>query len=150
MKTLRNVRDRTEVLNRLANLRPDALRRWGTMSAHQMICHLSDALRAALGEKYISPSASLFKRMILKPLALWVPIPWPHGFSTRPEMDQQKGGTPPVSFSSDLEKLRILFERFNTREGGFAPHAMFGQMSKAERMRHAYLHFDHHLRQFGA
>jgi hypothetical protein len=40
-------------------------------------------------------------------------------------------------------------ERFSTRDGGFAPHAMFGQMSKAERMRHAYLHFDHHLRQFG-
>jgi hypothetical protein len=27
---------------------------------------------------------------------------------------------------------------------------MFGQMSRTERMRHAYLHFDHHLRQFGA
>jgi len=25
---------------------------------------------------------------------------------------------------------------------------MFGQMSKAERLRYAYLHIDHHLRQF--
>ena len=120
------------------------------MSAHQMICHLSDALRSALGEKYISPSTTLFKRMILKPLALWVPVPWPPGVRTRPEMDQQQGGTPPVIFSSDLEELRILFERFNTRDGEFTPHAMFGQMSRSERMRHAYLHFDHHLRQFGA
>jgi hypothetical protein len=37
------------------------------MSAHHMVCHLSDSLRAALGEKYISPSTSLFKRTILKP-----------------------------------------------------------------------------------
>jgi hypothetical protein len=32
------------------------------MSAHQMICHLSDALRSALSEKYISPSNSLKAR----------------------------------------------------------------------------------------
>jgi hypothetical protein len=149
MKTLLYVRDRSEVLDRLAKVRSDAPRRWGTMSAHQMICHLCDSLRSALGEKYISPSNSLFMRTILKPLALWVPVPWPHGFKTRPEMDQQQGGTPPVNFTSDLEELRILFERFCTRQGEFAPHAMFGRMSRAERMRHAYLHFDHHLRQFG-
>jgi len=149
MKTLLNARDRREVLERLAQVRPDAQRRWGTMSAHQMICHLSDALRAALGERYVSPASSLFMRTILKPLALWVPVPWPHGFRTRPEMDQRQGGTPPVNFASDLEGLRSLFQRFCTGEGGFAPHAMFGQMSRAERMRHTYLHFDHHLRQFG-
>jgi len=114
-----------------------------------MICHVSDSLRAALSEKYISPSTSLFKRTILKPLALWVPISWPHGFKTRPEMDQQQGGTPPTDFASDLEELRSLFERFCAREAAFASHAMFGQMSKTERMRYAYLHIDHHLRQFG-
>lgn len=53
-----------------------------------------------------------------------------------------------MNFASDLEELHILIERFCIREGDFAPHAMFGQMSKAERMRHVYLHFDHHLRQF--
>jgi hypothetical protein len=149
MRTLLDIRDRGEVLDRLANVRLDAQPRWGTMSAHQMICHLSDSLRAALNEKYISPSTNLFKRTILKPLALWVPVPWPHGFKTRPEMDQQQGGTLPVDFAADVEELRGLFERFCTREGDFAPHAIFGEMSKAERMRHAYLHFDHHLRQFG-
>jgi len=121
MKTLLNGRDRREVLDRLDKLHSHAQPRWGKMSAHQMICHLSDALRSALSEKYISPSTSLFKRVILKPLALWLPLPWPHGFKTRPEMDQQRGGTRPVDFESDLEELRILFERFCTREGEFAP-----------------------------
>lgn len=150
MKTLLHVCDRSEVLDRLNNLRPDAQGKWGTMSVHQMICHLSDSLRSALGEKYISPSASFFKRTILKPLTLWLPVPWPHGVKTRPEMDQQQGGTQPTNFASDLEDLRVLFARFCAREAEFASHAMFGQLSRAERMRHAYLHFDHHLRQFGA
>jgi hypothetical protein len=105
--------------------------------------------RAALSEKYISPSTSLFKRTILKPLALWVPISWPHGFKTRPEMDQRQSGTPPTDFASDLEELRSLLERFCAWEAAFASHAMFGQMSKTERLRYAYLHMDHHLRQFG-
>src|SRR3984885_11165497 len=148
MKTLLNHRTRGELIYRLSAVRQDSQRRWGSMSAHQMICHLSDSLRAALGEKYTSPSTSLFKRTILKPLALWAPIPWPHGYKTRPEMDQRQGGTPPVDFASDLEELRGLFERFCAREGAFASHAMFGQMSKTERMRYGYLHIDHHLRQF--
>ena len=49
-----------------------------------------------------------------------------------------------------METLRILFERFCSSDGKFAPHTMLGQMSRTERMCHAYLHMDHHLRQFGA
>lgn len=55
-----------------------------------------------------------------------------------------------VRCRGDLEELRALFGRFCRFEGEFGPHAMFGQMSRAERMRHAFLHIDHHLRQFGA
>ena len=150
MRTLLNDHDQKEVLDRLSKVRPDSQPRWGSMSAHQMICHLSDSFRAALGEKYVSPATNLVTRTFLKTLALWVPIPWVHGFKTRPEVDQQQGGTRPVEFSSDVENLRILFERFCGLKHDFAPHAIFGQLSRTERMRHAYLHMDHHLRQFGA
>ena len=149
MRTLRNTHDRDELCQRLTAICANTEPLWGKMSAHQMICHLNDSLRAALGEKYISQSTSLFKRAILKPLALWAPIPWPHGFKTRPELDQDQGGTPPVEFAADLAEFHRLLERFCAREGEFAPHAMWGQMSKAERLRYAYLHMDHHLRQFG-
>ena len=115
-----------------------------------MICHLSDSFRAALGEKQISLSSTLFKRTIYKWAALWVPLQWPHGVKTRPEMDQQQGGIQPVKFASDVENLRGLFAQFCDRKGDFAPHAMFGPLTRTERMRHAYLHMDHHLRQFGA
>ncbi len=149
MKTLSNMPDRKEVLDRLNAVCPESERRWGSMSAHQMICHLSDSFRAALGEKQISKSTTLFKRTIYKWVALWFPFHWPRGIMTRPEMDKHLGGTPPAEFVSDLEKLRILIDRFCDSEGEFAPHATLGQMSRTERMRHAYLHMDHHLRQFG-
>ena len=150
MKTLLSTADRNEVLDRLTGVRPESQRRWGSMSAHQMICHLSDSFRAALGEKQVSQSTTLFKRTIYKWAALWLPFHWPHGIKTRPEMDQHQGGTPPVEFATDLQKLRIVLDRFRNSDGEFAPHATLGQMSRSERMRHAYLHMDHHLRQFGA
>jgi len=149
MKTLFNAPDRQEVLNRLTNLSVESQRRWGVMSAHQMICHLSDSFRAALGEKQLSQATNLFKRTILKWAALWLPLHWPHGIKTRPEMDEQHGGTRAVEFASDLTKLHILLERFCTSQGEFAPHPVLGPLSRTERMRHAYLHLDHHLRQFG-
>ena len=91
MRTLLNDRDQKEVLDRLSRVRPDSQRRWGSMSAHQMVCHLSDSFRSAFGEKNVSSSTTLFKRTIYKWAALWVPLTWPHGIKTRPEMDQQQG-----------------------------------------------------------
>ena len=129
MRTLLNQRDQKEVLDRLSKVRPDSQRRWDSMSVHQMICHLSDSFRVALGEKHVSSSSTLFKRTIYKWAALWVPLPWPHGIKTRLEMDQQQGGTLPVEFSSDVETLRTLFEQFCGWKRDFAAHAMFGQLS---------------------
>jgi hypothetical protein len=49
------------------------------------------------------------------------------------------------------KSFATTFWRFQFPRGNcLAPYAMFGQLSKSERMRRAYLHFDHHLRQFGA
>jgi hypothetical protein len=150
MKTLLHLTDRQEVLTRLKAVRPESQRRWGSMSAHEMICHLSDSFRASLGEKQVKPASTVATRTLLKWTALWLPIPWPHGVKTRPEMDQHDGGTTPEEFTFDVDKLHVLFDRFVGSQHDFAPHPIFGAMSKAERMRHAYLHMDHHLRQFGA
>jgi hydrogenase maturation factor HypF (carbamoyltransferase family) len=66
--------------------------------------------------------------------------------------DQQGGGgTSPVEFERDLRELRSLLERFTRqpREFTWAAHPHFGTMNEEEWMRLAYLHADHHLRQFG-
>jgi hypothetical protein len=64
MKTLLSPGDRNEILDRLAKVHPDSQPCWGTMSAHQMVCHLSDSFRASLNEKYVSPSITFLKRTL--------------------------------------------------------------------------------------
>ena len=150
MKTLLRQKDLAEIQQRLQRVRADSTRRWGRMSAHQMICHLADSFRAALGEKVPTPSGTLFHRTVVKPIALYVPINWPKGFPTRPEMDQERGGTQPVEFAEDVAHLVALMERFaHMEERPASAHPMFGRMSRAQWQRWGYLHMDHHLRQFG-
>jgi hypothetical protein len=99
--TLAVAADRSAIIARLRALRPDDQRRWGKMTASQMVCHLADSFRAVLGLKAVSMNTNLLKRSVLKWLALNAPLPWPHGYPTRPEMDQQIGGTRPVEFARD-------------------------------------------------
>lgn len=146
MKTLDS--DKAEVLRRIAALRPDSGRRWGKMSCHQMIVHLSDAFLMPLGEKKASRAGVPIPRGIYRWLALYVPLRWPRGVQTRPEMEQGVGGTAPLEFSGDRQKLVELVERFSAARE-FAEHPMFGTMREKDWMRWGYLHCDHHLRQFG-
>jgi hypothetical protein len=122
------------------------------MSAHQMICHLCDSCRMAMGEKPVSDATGRLQRTVVKWIALYLPVRWPPGIPTRPEVDQQVAGTRPVEFAADVAELEALLELVTTREKGFEwpVHPIFGRMSRGAWLRWAYLHTDHHLRQFGA
>ena len=152
MKSLALARDKAEILGRLQTVRPDSTRRWGRMTAHQMVCHLSDAFRVALGLKDASAVAVPIPRAIVRWMALYLPLPWPAGIPTWPEIDQRRGGTNPASFAADVAALVELLERFTgsaaTLHG--RRHSTLGPMSQAEWLRWGYLHMDHHMRQFGA
>jgi Protein of unknown function (DUF1569) len=152
MKTLADQQCRAEILRRLRSVRPESARRWGQMSAHQMICHLSDSFRMATGEKRASDASGRMQRTLVKWIALYAPLRWPPGIPTRPEVDQQCGGTRPVDFAADVAELEALLELVATRDKGldWPVHPIFGRMSHAAWLRWAYLHTDHHLRQFGA
>jgi hypothetical protein len=120
------------------------------MSAHQMICHLSDSFQAAMGQRYVSPSSGFLANPAFKWVALYAPFPWPKGVPTRPEVDQTVGGTPPGSFVRDRAGLIELIGHFTEpARAAFAPHPMWGAMRKRDWLRWGYLHTDHHLRQFG-
>ena len=149
MTTLARPQDVADIMRRLRNVRPDIAPRWGRMSAHQMICHVSDALRMAMGERPVSPATGPVKQTILKWMALYVPLPWPAAIPTRPEIDQEARGTKPLDFARDLAQLESLVERLTTQQMESWPaHPIFGRMSQQAWLRWAYLHTDHHLRQF--
>jgi hypothetical protein len=151
MKTLGDAETKREILARLQLVGPESGRRWGRMTAPQMICHLADSFRGVMGERTLSKAPSFLPRKFVKWVALDLPIQWPHGTKTMPEVDQEAGGTPPKEFASDVEELKVLMQRFSASERDFkwSPHPFFGSMTEGEWMRWGYRHMDHHLRQFG-
>jgi len=105
-----------------------------------------------LGIRKASPARSWYPRGLLRFSALWVPIRWPHGFPEPPELDQNTSGSHPLEFAADMQELYALIERFTRtpRDFEWQTHPHFGPMPERDWMRLAYLHADHHLRQFGA
>jgi len=143
--------DRAELEARLKDLTPDHAGSWGRMSPHQAVCHLADSFMAVLGDRALtSPRVPWYVRTAFARFAaLTLPLPWPKGVPTAPEMDQENGGTTPEDFERDRARLEAAMERFAARGGeGLEPHVVFGELSVGEWGRWGYRHTDHHLRQF--
>jgi hypothetical protein len=138
-----------ELLIRLGRLASDSPRQWGTMTPHEMVCHLGDSFLAVLGERPASSKETWLSRTVVKWIALHTSLPWPHGVPTRPEVDQQIGGTKPVEFERDRQKVVDLIGRFVEPDTRCGRHPGFGAMTREEWMLWGYGHVDHHLRQFG-
>jgi hypothetical protein len=121
------------------------------MNVRQMVCHLNDSFLCAMGEKQASIDHGFRARGLVKWCALYLPTPWPHGVPTRPELNQQVGGTAPGNLDEDRRVLLALVEKFarQPRDFSFCPHPIFLEMTEWQWMRWGYLHTDHHLRQFG-
>ena len=152
MRTIADPRVLDELLARLARLTPESPRQWGKMSAAEMLCHLGDASALVLGRRIPEgPRASGRSRPVLKWLALRAPIRWPHGYPTRPGIDPQREGTKPAAFEADRARVSDGLRDLAVagREALADAHIVFGPMSLADWHRWAYLHVDHHLRQFG-
>jgi hypothetical protein len=152
MKTLARARDAADILRRIDALRPDGSPRWGRMTAHQMVCHLTDGCRMLSGERTMAAAATRLPKPIMRWIALYLPVRWPAGVPTVPELDQTAGGgTSPIDFAADVAELTARLRCIASDPGCrfVAEHPVFGSMSRSAWQRWAYLHTDHHLRQFG-
>lgn len=149
-RSLTNPNERAELVARLQRLAPESRRQWGRMTPHQAICHLSDSFRGLMGTTPVTSFSTILSRTLIKWVALRLPLKWPPGVQTPPEVDQEIGGTKPVEFERDRRELEALMERFaQCRSRDLQPHPLFGRLSDTEWQRWGYLHMDHHLRQFG-
>jgi hypothetical protein len=115
MRTLARPDDLADVLRRLQSVNAASVARWGRMSAHQMICHLGDALRVATGEKVVTPRTGPAQRTVVKWIALYFPARWPAGIATPAEIDQYVAGTKPQGFARDVQELETRLRRFSDR-----------------------------------
>jgi Protein of unknown function (DUF1569) len=135
---------------RIRRLTPETTRRWGSLTSHEMVCHLADSFRAMLGVREVSPVGSPWlTRTAMRLVALHAPIRFPKDVPTRPEVDPHRGGTAPVSFDTDRRDLLDLLRRFVSPEARYAIHPIFGALTRNECLVWGYRHVDHHLRQFG-
>jgi hypothetical protein len=137
---------------RLAQLTPDRPRQWGTMTPAEMLTHLADCHDMALGvrESREAPPPGP-PRAVVKFVALYVPLTWPRGLKTLASVDPRRQGTPAAEFDRDRERVLLGLHAIAAQNGhALAPeHVAFGGMTRANWQRWAYLHADHHLRQFG-
>ena len=152
MKTFARDACRVEAIERLRSVRVDSARRWGTMTPHQMICHCADAARMALGAVTPADVSTGLTRHVIKWVALYAPMRWPAGVQTVSEFDWRTAGAPSTAFDDDVRALADLLAQVRGRDGGtgWPRHPIFGPMTERAWLRWAYLHMDHHLRQFGA
>ena len=138
---------RNELLARYEKLTPDRRPVWGQMTCAQMIAHVVDPLKAAMGEKVVAPKPGPFSNPIIRYVVIYW-LPWPKGAPTAPEFVH----TDDPDFKESLALLRTKVEQF-AAAGEHArrePHPAFGALSYKAWGRLAYRHLEHHLRQFGS
>ena len=139
-----------EFKRRIAQVRPDSPRQWGTMSPGQMLEHCSRGMETGLG--ITNPPRMFIGRVIGRMIKSRIMA----------NDEPLRRNTPTakllvVNDERDVEKERArlcgLIERFVA--GGPTvcskhPHMFFGTMTPHEWAILMYKHLDHHLRQFGA
>jgi hypothetical protein len=137
--------------DRLSALTPQHERRWGTMTAHEMLCHLGDAAEMVLRVRPREGTVPRRQRRAIKVFGLWSPIRWPHGWKTNPRHDPRVAGTRPSDFPADLRRAVAGLQGIAIVKPDEAEpaHGFFGLMTVPDWQRWAYKHTDHHLRQFG-
>ena len=147
MKTMWDAASATDIRERVARLTPEHARRWGRMSVQQMVCHLSESLKMAIGELDVAPKRLPIRYTPLKQLIVYV-APFPRNAPTAPELTI---AATPRPWPDDVATLQQLIDRFAARpaDAAWPAHPAFGRLSRRAWGVLAYRHIDHHLRQFG-
>ena len=148
MKSVTDPSVLTHLIHRLGLLVPTTPRRWGTMTAAEMLCHLGDATTSVLSHPGGDPGP---ERPVRKWLALYTSIPWPHGMKTPRSVDPRREGTKPADFETDRTRAIDGLKSLATAPPEAFPvaHRRFGRMTPRDWQCWGYRHTDHHLRQFG-
>ena len=150
MKNLFEPATVSEVKQRVAQLRPDSQRQWGTMNVAQAVAHCAASVEWAVGDT-LPPRMFIGQIVgrILKPMVLRYNEPMRRNSPTAKTLvvaDER-------NLQTEQQRLSQLIDRF---AGGGPPactthsHSFFGHLTPQEWAVLMYKHLDHHLRQFGA
>src|SRR4051812_28904545 len=138
-----------ETCARVASVRPDSPRQWGTMTPSQVLAHCALAMEMATGDR--KPKRMFIGRLLgplVKGKVLRDESPLRRNTPTAPDLVVSDAR----EFSAEQSRLAALVRRF--AEGGpravtTHPHTFFGALTPDEWSLLMYKHIDHHLRQLG-
>jgi hypothetical protein len=126
MKSVFHQTDRLVLSHRLDAVTGASTPRWGRMDSRQMLTHLTDSVRMALGELAVKPRPGPLRLPPIRHAIIhW--LPFPRSAPTAPEL------------LAALEGAREWPE-----------HPTFGRLRSRDWGVLTHRHVDHHLRQFGA
>lgn len=137
-----------ETLAALRSIEPERKPKWGRMNRAQMLSHLRTAVRYSLGKEKQTPNVGgFFGRWIAGPLILngWIRIP--HNQKAPPMYDS---ALPEATLEQFEQELRELLAQVEAGTFQPVPHDYFGDIGPEGWKKLNVVHFEHHLRQFGA
>jgi hypothetical protein len=152
MATLFDPAQRQLMLNRLEKLTPNTKPAWGKLTAGNLLPHLADPIRSALGEYDGQLSGQKFyKTKLGRWLVIYAIKKWPKSPPTASQFDISKNGRKGTDFEKDRKELFEVIERFGKMPSStqFKPHAVFGNISYKSWGHLMNKHIEHHCRQFG-
>jgi hypothetical protein len=147
MKTFWDSAARDEICRRMEKLTLDAKPQWGKFNATEMLAHMNDAMRMAMGELPVAPKKLPIRYPPLKQLIIYL-LPFPKGAPTAPELIARGSK---ADFEKEKADFRRVAERLGTKPASdhWPDHPAFGAMTHKAWGVLGYRHADHHLRQFG-
>jgi hypothetical protein len=149
MRSLADTAVLEDVIARMARLSPGDVRQWGSMNAQQMARHVADASAAVLKQREFASKARGGPSAVRRFVLLNVLPRMPRGIKSGAKPAETV--VDPAAFVVDRDRaITLLRELATARPDALAErHPIFGPMKRAHWMRWAYMHTDHHLRQFG-
>jgi len=134
-----------EIVSRINNLKPATQRKWGRMDVAQMLAHVQQPLKVAIGEhtckgNLLIRTLSVFFKSNLyndKPFAKNLPTDKTFKIADSRNFIEEKGRL--------LELVNVFSEDKLTAQ----PHPVFGRLTPEQWSRSQWKHLDHHLQQFG-
>lgn len=148
MHSLWNDPDHRNLVSRFEKLRPDSKAVWGRMSVRQMLAHIGDSMRMAIGAMKVEPKRTPLRFTPIKQLVIYT-MPTPRNLPTAPELQKSEPGV----WTEDLRDVRALLKRAvaksEQRGVKWPDHPAFGRLSARAWGVLIYKHLDHHLKQFG-
>lgn len=139
------------IFSRVDKITEDTKGKWGKLNATQMIRHLSEANRMALGEILMPDRSSFLTRTLIK--WMFLSNVKPPGrekgkIRTFPEVDIVNSAIVPEDLESEKKRYKSGVESIINAPVLHPTHTAFGKMTRADWGFLAYAHADYHLTQF--